>query len=310
MSVYIVYFNVNGSIYNVQAKQDMLFPELIQEFNKFFQYNKEDKPSYNYNGKEIKAETCKSLQELGIISGAMINIMGIIRQNMPNNAGNFAMGNQGFNQNQGMGNMGFMGMGNNQMPFNPGFGMQNMYGNYGMGNPANMGNFNNMGNPANMGNFNNMGNPSNMGNFNNMGNPANMGNFNNMGNPSNMGNNPNMGNPSNMGNNPNMGNPSNMGNNPNMGNPANIGNVVNDNNINILFTLSGKFVTVQGELNMKFSEAIKKFFTKSGVTPEQQPIFILNSIRYFPDEEHTLSELNLHNQSKIEVVLQKDVVGA
>ena len=274
MSVYIVYFNVNGSIYNVQAKQDMLFPELIQEFNKFFQYNKEDKPSYNYNGKEIKAETCKSLQELGIISGAMINIMGIIRQNMPNNAGNFAMGNQGFNQNQGMGNMGFMGMGNNQMPFNPGFGMQNMYGNYGMGNPANMGNFNNMGNPANMGNFNNMGNPSNMGN------------------------------------NPNMGNPSNMGNNPNMGNPANIGNVVNDNNINILFTLSGKFVTVQGELNMKFSEAIKKFFTKSGVTPEQQPIFILNSIRYFPDEEHTLSELNLHNQSKIEVVLQKDVVGA
>ena len=82
-----------------------MFAELVLEFKKMAQLTDEDKPSFSFNGNQIKGDSCKTLEELGIFGGAVIMVTGVNRPNMQNNAGNFAMGNQGFYQNQGMGNM-------------------------------------------------------------------------------------------------------------------------------------------------------------------------------------------------------------
>ena len=289
MSNYYIFFNLNGFNCNVQAKKDKMFAELVLEFKKMAQLTDEDKPTFSFNGNQIKGDSCKTLEELGIFGGAVIMVTGVNRPNMQNNAGNFAMGNQGFYQNQGMGNMPFMGMGYNQMAFNPNNGMGNMYGGFGMGGMGNPGNFNNFGNP---GNVNNFGNPGNPGNVNNFGNPGNSGNVNNFGNPGNPGNTNNSGNPG------------------NAGNTNNSGNAGNDNIFNILFTLNGKNITIQGNPNMKFSEVVVKFSTKALVTPDKLPTFFLNSEKVSPDDQRTLSELKLRNYSRIDVVLQKEIIGA
>ena len=80
--------------------------------------------------------------------------------------------------------------------------------------------------------------------------------------------------------------------------------------MNICFSIIGRNVIVQGQSNMKFSELVGKFSIKADIKPEDKPTFILNSQQMNGDDSRTLAELNLHDQSRIEVVLIKDVIGA
>ena len=80
--------------------------------------------------------------------------------------------------------------------------------------------------------------------------------------------------------------------------------------MNICFSIIGRNVIVQGQSNMKFSELAAKFSVKADVKPEDKATFILNSQQVNGNDSRTLSELNLHDQSRIEVVLIKDVIGA
>ena len=80
--------------------------------------------------------------------------------------------------------------------------------------------------------------------------------------------------------------------------------------INVCFAIIGKKITIQGESNMKFSELASKFCVKAGITQADQPKFIFNSMQLSAEEPKTLELLGLHDNSKIEVVLLKDVIGA
>ena len=88
------------------------------------------------------------------------------------------------------------------------------------------------------------------------------------------------------------------------------GNVGQIKYMNICFSIIGRNVIVQGQSNMKFSELVAKFSIKADIKPEDKATFILNSEQVNGEDPRTLSDLNLHDQSRIEVVLIKDVIGA
>ena len=88
------------------------------------------------------------------------------------------------------------------------------------------------------------------------------------------------------------------------------GNVGQIKYMNICFSIIGRNVIVQGQSNMKFSELVAKFSIKADIKPEDKATFILNSQQVNGEDPRTLSDLNLHDQSRIEVVLIKDVIGA
>ena len=80
--------------------------------------------------------------------------------------------------------------------------------------------------------------------------------------------------------------------------------------MNILFAIIGRNVLVQGTPDMKFCELATRFCTKANISPTDQPGFILNSVQLTQDDQRTLRDLKLRDQSRIEVVLKKDVIGA
>ena len=83
-----------------------------------------------------------------------------------------------------------------------------------------------------------------------------------------------------------------------------------DNLMNILFAIIGRNVLVQGTPDMKFCELARKFCTKANISPNDQPAFILRSVQLNLEEQRTLSDLKLRDQSRIEVVLKRDVISA
>ena len=83
-----------------------------------------------------------------------------------------------------------------------------------------------------------------------------------------------------------------------------------DNLMRILFAIIGRNVIVQGTPDMKFCELAAKFCAKANISPNEQPGFILNSVQLLLEDQRTLRELKLRDQSRIEVVLKKDIIGA
>ena len=96
------------------------------------------------------------------------------------------------------------------------------------------------------------------------------------------------------------------GNQTGMGAPGNNGG---EEYLNIVFTLAGKFITIQATKNSKFSELTEKLSIKIDVK-DKAPTFLLNSRRIEMNDPRTVGQLNLQNNSKIEVVLTADVIGA
>ena len=83
-----------------------------------------------------------------------------------------------------------------------------------------------------------------------------------------------------------------------------------DNLMHIRFAIIGRNVIVQGTPDMKFCELAAKFCTKANISPNDQPGFILGSVQINLEDLRTLRELKIRDQSRIEVVLKKDVIGA
>ena len=96
------------------------------------------------------------------------------------------------------------------------------------------------------------------------------------------------------------------GNQTGMGAPGNNGG---EEYLNIVFTLAGKFILIQATRNSKFSELTEKLSNKLDVK-DKAPTFLLNSRRIEMNDPQTVGQLNLQNNSKIEVVLTADVIGA
>ena len=96
------------------------------------------------------------------------------------------------------------------------------------------------------------------------------------------------------------------GNQTGMGAPGNNGG---EEYLNIVFTLAGKFILIQATRNSKFSELTEKLSNKLDVK-DKAPTFLLNSRRIEMNDPRTVGQLNLQNNSKIEVVLTADVIGA
>ena len=96
------------------------------------------------------------------------------------------------------------------------------------------------------------------------------------------------------------------GNQPGMGAPGNNGG---EEYLNIIFTMAGKYITIQATRNSKFSELAEKLFIKLDVK-DKVPTFLLNSRRIEANDSRTVSQLNLQNNAKIEVVLTSEVIGA
>lgn len=96
-------------------------------------------------------------------------------------------------------------------------------------------------------------------------------------------------------------------------NPVNFGNFGNagaSNYLNILFIINGRKISIHGKSDSKFCDLVKSVYTKSNIDPNDKPKFILNSHQISPDEQKTLTQIGLRDNSSIEVFLQSQVVGA
>ena len=91
---------------------------------------------------------------------------------------------------------------------------------------------------------------------------------------------------------------------------GNFGNAGGSQYLNILFVIGGRKVTIQAKSDSKFCDLIKSFYTKSNIDPNENPKFILNSQQISVDEQKTLTQVGLHDNSSIDVFLQAQVIGA
>ena len=93
-------------------------------------------------------------------------------------------------------------------------------------------------------------------------------------------------------------------------NTVKTGNTGNAEYMNIVFNCNGgRTVLVQGTKSNKFSELSARFCVKSGMQ-ESEISYLLNGQIIHPNKEKTLAQLNLHDQSKIDVVNTGNLVGA
>ena len=83
-----------------------------------------------------------------------------------------------------------------------------------------------------------------------------------------------------------------------------------NNQLNINFIISGRRIVVQGQPTSKFCELVQKFKTKAALEPNSIPKFIYNSMQIVPTDVRTLSQIKLRDQSRIEVFIEQEVIGA
>lgn len=102
----------------------------------------------------------------------------------------------------------------------------------------------------------------------------------------------------------------NMNMNPNMyfGNMSmnqNMNNFGFMNMIQIVFNYSGNKTTLQANINTPFSELSRRFCSLAGIT-NKYPSYFLGSRQILSNDNQTLSELYIHNNSEISVLLSSD----
>ena len=86
---FYVKIKANGNdVGDMSVYGDMLFSELAFYFCRNFGLQPNNKPTFSFNSKEIKAESPKKLSELGITANSVIEVKTENPIGMPNNAGN------------------------------------------------------------------------------------------------------------------------------------------------------------------------------------------------------------------------------
>ena len=305
---YNIMFKLNGNNFgNMCVNEKMMFIEVVQNFNKCAQLKPENEATFSFNSNKIKPESSRTLKDLDIKENSIIEVTA---KNIPiNNAQNNQMNNnfpsmgtfqQGYQMSpqaggmaQGMGGMA-QGMGGMYQ------GMGGMYPAMGGMYPAMGGMYQGMGGmaqgmggmyPAMGGMAQGMG-----GMAQGMGGMAQgMGGM-----AQGMG-----GMAQGMGGNATNTTGSSTNTSGTAGKTDNIGD---DINWNIIFQGNGKIINVQATKDLKFSELATRFKNKAATN--EVPTFFMNSAKIEENETSTLSQLGLHNNSKIEVVFQNSVIGA
>ena len=232
-----VKFKINESQeVSMTVLEDMMLAELVYNFSQKVGLKEEHKASFNFNSQTIKADSMRKLKDIGIKDNSVIQVktekpldyrpdkdMGsshIPENNSPN---------MGMNMNPNM-NFGFMNMNPNMN-----FGYMNMNPNMNYG-------FMNM----NMNqNTNKYGIMQNMNNFGFM------------------------------------------------------------NMIQIIFNNSGDKTYLQANINTPFSDLSKRFCSKAGII-NKYPTYFIGSRKILANDNQTLSELHLHDNSEISVLLSSE----
>ena len=87
-------------------------------------------------------------------------------------------------------------------------------------------------------------------------------------------------------------------------------NIIPDNSfLNIIFNYQGRTISIQATKNCKMCDLSKRFSNKAAVL-DKEVMFILNSCKVDSTDTRTLKELNIKDQSKIEVVFPSEILGA
>ena len=115
----------------------------------------------------------------------------------------------------------------------------------------------------------------------------------------NMSLNPNMNNFGYMNMNPNMNTFGNMNMNPNMNNFGYM------NMIQIVFNYNGNKTTLQANTYTPFSDLSRRFCSQAGIL-NKYPTYFIGSRKILSNDNQTLSELHIHNNSEISVLLSSD----
>ena len=345
-NLYSVSFTLNGNpAGGMYVTEDMLFAELTYSFCQNFGIKEDNKATFVFNSGEIKSDSTKRLKELGIIQMSVINVTtekpinitvnNAFPANNAGNMGNFQMNNNQFMQNNFQNvymNPGYMNNGYNGF-VNPGYMnnqyMYNAYMNNGYNNmPQNVNNQNVNNQNINNQNINNQNTNNNNGNFldivfNYKGQPIHVQSTsdakfcelyqrlsNKIGNPQTP--------PSFSYNNQTIGaNDTRKLSELSIVNQATIlvldsgsqAPSANGDFLNILFNCQGRTISLQASQDTKIGDLAKRFAAKFG-QPDLVPTFFMNSMSIDITKDKTLKDLNIKNQTKIDVVFTSQVIGA
>jgi len=94
-----------------------------------------------------------------------------------------------------------------------------------------------------------------------------------------------------------------MGMNNFMGGINNFMGGMNEEIICIKFNYSGSSIPIQAKKNVSFSNIYQKFCMKAGIRNNEFPTYFLGSRKINSNDNQTLSELHIHNNSEISVLL-------
>ena len=81
---------------------------------------------------------------------------------------------------------------------------------------------------------------------------------------------------------------------------------MNEEVININFNYSGSSIPIQAKKNEPFSNISQKFCMKAGIRNNEFPTYFLGSRKINSNDNQTLSELHIHNNSEISVLISSD----
>ena len=107
-----ILFSLNGGYtVNMYVNENMLFIEVAEKFYEFFQIKRNDEVIFIYNSRNIKPDSCRTLKEIGMKNMSKIEVITQKPINIPFNPNN---GNMGMNPlpNMGLQNYGNMNFGN------------------------------------------------------------------------------------------------------------------------------------------------------------------------------------------------------
>jgi hypothetical protein len=81
---------------------------------------------------------------------------------------------------------------------------------------------------------------------------------------------------------------------------------MNEEVINIKFNYSGSSIPIQAKKNEAFSNISQKFCMKAGIRNNEFPTYFLGSRKIDSNDNQTLSQLYIHNNSEISVLLSSE----
>ena len=81
-------------------------------------------------------------------------------------------------------------------------------------------------------------------------------------------------------------------------------------NVNVVFSFEGKNILIQANHDDMFAEIVNRYCTKSGITEKDKPKFFVNGKEIPYTSYHSLSDLQINDNAKIEVVKSGGLVAA